>query len=668
LKDFLEVRNLGGIAKVRFLTFNLQLLQKFKDSFVFRTYSQTDNSWYVYPYLKHEFDLLGIDRDLKYELIFDGKFYDIEFRELSVQNYFKLVDWLKKKSFENPKIGNNPSKIFKLEKIWESFKKDAVIDYSRNRVLVPLTYGKARALVIVGEYLFEPGTVEELDKWSKWLKERVLESKSYKTDKIVKLPGGKLFEFQARAFEVANERLNEYGSVLIADEMGIGKTIQSLAIVFHKKSFPTLVICPASLKYNWKHEIMRFLKIPQNEISVIEGTNSSFIRARLQTAKNLKFVIINYDIVHHHVNTLKSLGFKSVILDEAHYIKNRKAKRTQAIKKLSEIIPVKIFLSGTPIMNNPEEILSVLEITDLLKYFGGNISNFQKRYIVYKIGSNRRGKVYRKIEGFKNLKDLNQRLRATIMIRREKKDIIKELPEKIITPQWIKLEEKDYKEYEKVKNAYEYDFVTLIEILIQEGKIKPHVVPKSIFETRNNELAEEWLIAKYPNFFMSEFSKLYEMLGKLKVKYVVKFVKEKMEEDKNRKIVVFAYHKEVQKELLEKFEKLGYNPLKIFAEDTPIERASAVSKFQNDEKHRVIVLSLMAAKEGLTLTRADTAIFTELYFNPQVLAQAEDRIHRVGQKSIANIYYFIAENTIDEKIWEQIIEPKKEMFKNAVVL
>ena len=76
----------------------------------------------------------------------------------------------------------------------------------------------------------------------------------------------------------------------------------------------------------------------------------------------------------------------------------------------------------------------------------------------------------------------------------------------------------------------------------------------------------------------------------------------------------------------------------------------------------------MAAKEGLTLTRANTAIFTELYFNPQVLAQAEDRIHRVGQKSIANIYYFIAENTIDEKIWEQIIEPKKEMFKNAVVL
>jgi SWI/SNF-related matrix-associated actin-dependent regulator 1 of chromatin subfamily A len=118
------------------------------------------------------------------------------------------------------------------------------------------------------------------------------------------------------------------------------------------------------------------------------------------------------------------------------------------------------------------------------------------------------------------------------------------------------------------------------------------------------------------------------------------------------KLVVFAFHKSVQERLFKELKK--YNPLWLKGEMTSKEKAQIEKMFNNEEQNKVLVASLMAGKEGLTLTRADTTIFAELWFNPQDLAQAEDRIHRIGQKNVAKIYYVIGKDTIDEKIWETI--------------
>ena len=205
------------------------------------------------------------------------------------------------------------------------------------------------------------------------------------------------------------------------------------------------------------------------------------------------------------------------------------------------------------------------------------------------------------------------------------------------------------------------------EILEELYRIRPSARIPDYAKESPDELMN-YIYNKFPEIFLVIYNDLYRTVGELKVRSVVEWVKNYFDENPDKKLIIYAYHKSVQNKIYEKVtEEFGDKyPLKITGDTKHDERAQIVEKFQNDPKHKILVLSLKAAKEGLTLTAADTILFSELWWNPQDLSQAEDRIHRISQQSNkVEIHYMIAENTIDEKIWD-ILKNKKDIFEKVV--
>jgi len=557
-----------------------------------------------------------------------------------------------------------------LKSIWDYIinGKNYYYNYRDSYIELPITY-KTYRLVLEQKWLDDDirNTIElVMEKLlDEYKKSAAVSSKKCKDESypLKILPSGdKLFPFQCVGVKLIHKKMKEYNSVLLADQMGVGKTLQALIWTIKTKTFPVLIITPAILKENWKREIQKFFKIPSTDILILKGTNpalSGFYHG-LQTFKNKKFVIINYDIIQYWKDLLKKHKFNLLIADEAHYLKNRNSKRTKSVLELSKLIDKKILITGTPIQNNPEELIPLLEITDTLKYYADTITEFRQRYLIMEFIRKGRGG-YWKILGSRMLDDINMKLRTTIMIRRTKKQVLKQLPDKLVKTIWVELSDEDKKEYEQFK-IQNYNSVDKIKNLLLE--IRPSAyLPSYITDVQN---AMDYIAQKYPEIFLILYNKLWMKIGEIKTKYAIDWIRNYFAEYPNSKLVVFAYHKEVQKRLYEEIvsdKQLGrLKPLKITGDTPPEERKQIIDKFQNNPEHKIIVLSLKAAKEGITLTAADTSLFVELWWNPQDLEQAEDRIHRISQKSdTVLIYYLIAKDTIDEKIC-RILNTKRQIF------
>jgi SWI/SNF-related matrix-associated actin-dependent regulator of chromatin subfamily A-like protein 1 len=412
------------------------------------------------------------------------------------------------------------------------------------------------------------------------------------------------FQKVAVAFAIKNKQ------VLIADEMGLGKTIESIATLETIKAFPALIVCPASLKLVWKEEFNTWT--PHNKTLVISGTKQSRLPKR-------DVVIINYDILHNYMDYLKAIPFKAVVLDESHFVKNSKAKRTKLCKELTKNISYRLALTGTPILNRPAELISQLEILGHLKEFGG-FWPFASRYC-----GAFRTRFGLDISGATNLDELALKLRAICMIRRTKKDVLKELPAKQMAR--IPIEITNTKEYE----AAEENIIKWIE------------------ENKNDEAA--WAAMRAEQLVRIETLKQIVARGKLQgvVEWINNFL-----EGSDEKLVVFANHIEIQKELLKAFPEA----LRILGEDNLENRQLTINAFQNDPGCRLIICSLQAGGFGITLTAASNVAFVELGWTPAIHMQAEDRCHRIGQKDEVTAWYLIADNTIDSDI-EALLATKR---------
>jgi SWI/SNF-related matrix-associated actin-dependent regulator of chromatin subfamily A-like protein 1 len=204
----------------------------------------------------------------------------------------------------------------------------------------------------------------------------------------------------------------------IADEMGLGKTVQALAVIQKLEAFPALIVCPASLKLNWEREALRWL--PGKAVHIVESSAPT---------RHAHLNIINYDILAKHLEKLRSMELAAVVFDESHALKNHKARRTEAAAKLVRGIPVRIMLTGTPILNRPGELLAPLSILGRLEDLGG-FHGFANRYCAAKEKHFGNGRVAMDLSGADNLRELSSKLRATCLIRRLKSDVISELPPK----------------------------------------------------------------------------------------------------------------------------------------------------------------------------------------------------------------------------------------------
>lgn len=467
-----------------------------------------------------------------------------------------------------------------------------------------------------------PKTIEQLRDWdfhidpalSVYLLQTQTEAERVNISNIPGLKGD-LFPFQKEgiAFIEANK-----GRALIADEMGLGKTVQAIGwLQLHKEKRPAIIVVPASLKYNWQSEINRWMS--STRIQILSGTSPYHL------SKQTDIFIINYDILHAWVDQLKVMGPKVLITDECHYYKSNQAKRTKAIKMLGKSIPHIIALSGTPIVNRPIEAFNAIKLINPLLF--KDQMSFARRYC----GAHHTGFGW-DFSGATNTQELNDLLKSSVMIRRLKSEVLKELPDKIKSFTPIELDnESDYR-------FAEDDFI---------GYIK---------KTKGVEASER--ISNTQALAAVEGLKQLAVKGKLKE--ATDWIRNFLEVD--GKLVVFVTHHFVSDHLMQEF---GPIAVKIDGTVSAPNRQQIVSRFQSDSKIRLFVGNIKAAGVGLTLTASSNVAFLELPWTPGELVQAEDRCHRIGQKDTVNVYYLLARGTIEEKI-ARIIDKKRKILDSVL--
>jgi SWI/SNF-related matrix-associated actin-dependent regulator 1 of chromatin subfamily A len=503
--------------------------------------------------------------------------------------------------------------------------------------LIPtVAYSLEKFVEFVHQHKFEfdetvQAKIDELANMVERSAENLEASRAAEADYHVPGLGGELRPFQKAgvAYAVRTERC------FIADEMGLGKTVQALATLKATEAFPAVVVCPASLKLNWMREAVKWL--PGKAVELWDGKHGWPGRVN----------IINYDVLGRQLERLKELKPQAVIFDESHFLKSKKAKRTEAAKELAAIARIRLCLTGTPVLNRPAELISQLEILDRLAEFGG-YWQFVRRYCeAYRNGFGL------DTSGASNLEELNQRMRALCFIRRNKADVLKELPPKqrSIVPVAIT----NRLEYEKAENE-------VIEWL-KEQAMKDEAFEASLALLSEEERAEkkrehaEDVAERAKN---AEQLVRIEALKKLAAKGKMDAVTEWIEDflESGEKLVLFAHHVDVVHELARRFNA------DCITGQTPIpDRQKAVDRFQKDPAARVIVLNLQAGGVGLTLTAASNVAFIELGWTPAIHDQAEDRCHRIGQHDQVTAWYLLGEKTIDEEI--QALIDQKRVVVNA---
>jgi SWI/SNF-related matrix-associated actin-dependent regulator 1 of chromatin subfamily A len=409
----------------------------------------------------------------------------------------------------------------------------------------------------------------------------------------------KLYPFQKEGIEFI---FKTGGNCLIADEMGLGKTIQAIGYLKLKKEYPALIICPASLKYNWQKEIKKWL----NKSSIIINGK------KIYKIKKSTIYIINYDILHTWVKLLKEIKFGIIIADEIQYIKNEQAKRTKAFVSLVRSINSKIFLSGTPIKNKPAEFFTSLNLL--------SPKVFDKKWdFLYRYCNPIKTYFGWTFDGATNLDELFCKIQD-IMIRRKKIDVLNELPEKRDILIDLSVDLSLYAKYEKEYSQYK------------------------LWNRDDKEIHK------------NAIEKLKQLAYKAKHKYVIKWIKDFIDIT-DKKLVIFAYHRKVIDSIMSEFEDIS---VKIDGSVSLEERNKNVELFQNDEKIKLFVGQIIAAGSGLTLTASSTVCFIEFGWSPCDHEQAACRVHRIGQKANSiDIYYLIANSTIEKEIVKLLQEKSK---------
>jgi SWI/SNF-related matrix-associated actin-dependent regulator 1 of chromatin subfamily A len=405
------------------------------------------------------------------------------------------------------------------------------------------------------------------------------------------------------------------GRCLIGDDMGIGKTIQAIAhIGLNQDKLPALVIVPASVKYNWLKECSAWL--PDMTSIVLEG--------RSGTIPNADIVICNYDIVAGRQVALMDYGFNIVVCDESHYLKNNKAKRTQATLEIAKQSESVLCLSGTAITNRPNEFFTTL---NLLR--PNEFPSFFDYGVRYCAGEQTR--FGWDFSGASNTDELHNRTRD-FCIRRLKKEVLTELPDKIRTIHTVEPNSKEIKRYNELHRAWMEEYNSL-----------------------------ETLPA---GFVLNMLTALRHECGLIKVPSAVEYIKE-YREITGKQLVVFAHHTDVLRDTANLLRQDKNHKWRIggITGDMPAEkRQQNVEAFQNGQLD-VILCSTVAAKEGITLTNADTVLFIEREWTPAWEEQAEDRVNRIGQESqsVQAVFLSVA-NTIDEK-FNHVVENKRAVIQ-----
>ena len=410
--------------------------------------------------------------------------------------------------------------------------------------------------------------------------------------------------------------------ILIGDEPGLGKTLQSIGIVDTANAYPALVICPSSLKINWQREFERFtdkkalvldnssrtawpyfLQMGMFHVAIVnyESLRKYFVWDIHRTSKRVPFRL--KDVVFNDAIKV----FRSVIIDESHRVKDPGAQQTIFTRGIAESKPWRILLSGTPVVNRAEDLVAQLSIMGRLQEFGGR-AKFLADY-----GEN------------ENLGELSRQLYDRCMIRREKAKVLTQLPDKTRTDLYVDISNHD---------EYQLAQADLAEYLRQYTVCTDRDIRR--------KMRMEALV---------KFMTLRSLSAKGKVKQAIDFIRVFL--DSGKPLILFCSYHEIVDELCKAFPKA----VRITGRDNATTKQAAVDAFQRGDA-KLIICSIKAAGVGLTLTASSNVAFVEFPWTYADCCQCEDRAHRIGQRDNVTCYYLIGRGTIDTALYN-IIHRKK---------
>ena len=415
----------------------------------------------------------------------------------------------------------------------------------------------------------------------------------------------------------AIEKLTGSRRYILADDMGLGKTTSTIIAALETGSKKILIVCPASLKINWQREIENYT---DRSVYICEGKKFS---------TEHDFVIVNYDIIknfHDPKNPNESLitqsNFDLVIMDEAHMISNTQAQRTKVINNFVKGIKYVWLLTGTPMTSRPMNYYNLLSIIE--SPVAQNWMAYAIRYCQgYQFRAGNR-KVWN-VSGASNLEELRDRTSKQVL-RRLKEDVL-DLPEKIISPIYLRLKSK---EYEEVMGEY-YDW----------------------YDKNSDESSS--LTVQF-----SKLMKVRKIIANEKVNQTIEIAENIIEQGK--KVIIFTNFTDTLQLIHNHFKK---ESVYLDGSCSKQQRQYSVDQFQENEKIKVFVGNLKAAGVGLTLTSAEVVIMNDLSFVPAEHSQAEDRAYRYGQKNNVIVYYPLFDNTIEGVIYD-ILNNKKQVIRTVM--
>ena len=507
----------------------------------------------------------------------NGAYLDLKDNDL--EQAFKLIDILNiYNDFDNMKIANN--KAIYLEKLIEE-----------------------EDLSFVNGSKYVSNVVKKFDK---------VKSKNYEVPKDL---NATLRDYQVSGFEFFKTLSDYQFGGILADEMGLGKTIQTIAFLLSNKDKKSIVITPTALIYNWKNELEKFA--PTLKVGLLHAAKSERGKI-LDNIDNYDVILTTYTTYKNDIDKYKNINFDYCIIDEAQNIKNPDAIITKAIKNVNA--KVKFALTGTPIENNLMELWSIFDF--IMPGYLYNKSKFKSIFV----------------NNDKNIIELKNLIKPFIL-RRTKKEVITELPDKIEQKIIIDLE----KEHKRAYKGY----VNLITRKIKENNQDNITVFSYLTKLRQLCLSPELMVKNY----QGKNSKLDVLINIIN-------------DSSDEKILVFSQFTKVLEVIGKRLneENISYSYLdgKTSAKD----RVKLVEEF-NTNNNKAFLISLKAGGTGLNLTSANIVVHFDPWWNPAVEDQASDRAHRIGQKNVVNVIKLIAKGTAEERVIN-LQETKKELIEDVI--
>ncbi len=538
-------------------------------------------------------------QDLKRKLMLNKKFYPTRSQSEYIINFYEILPkvakkWVKLDSYFAQKLADDKMYTKIPDQVW----------------IEKLLAEKEKAYHVWGK-VFETEQLHDF-----WLpKASIIKDNTVKNVVIdfEKYSHRPLLSHQIEAVQ----KLVENKKYILADDMGLGKTTSTIVAAIETGAKKILIICPASLKINWQREIENYT---DRSIYISEGKNFS---------QEHDFVIINYDIIKNFHNVKKKsdsqiLGanFDLVVVDEAHYIKNGQAQRTKLINDLVKNVDRLWLLTGTPMTSRPMDYFNLLSLVD---------SPVAKNWMAYAIRYcsgyqfNAGGRKIWNVTGASNLEELRDRT-SGLTLRRLKQDVL-DLPDKIITPVYLRLKSK---QYEEVMGDY-YNW----------------------YEKNPDE-------SKSLTVQFTKLTQVRQVIADEKTQQTIELAENIIEQGK--KVIIFCNFTNSLDKIVQHF---GKTAVRLDGSMSKPDRQNSVDRFQTDDKVNVFVGNIKAAGVGITLTAGEAVIMNDLSFLPSDHSQAEDRAYRYGQKNNVLVYYPIFENTIEGIIYD-ILNKKKQVIATVM--